>query len=130
MNFADCLKLSAPASAPAPDAKPAPSLKKSILKAGFGILGLLALPFVTGHASSAPAIKMVGALVAICGLAYVALKLLAKRGLTGPAQSPLKVVARTSLSTKNGVAILEADGRRYVVAFGDGYTTVISGEPR
>ncbi len=133
MNFADCLKLStAPAAAPAAaptEAKPAPSFKKSLAKTGLGLLGLAALPFLTGHAPSAPAIKMVGALVAICGLAYVALKLLAKRELSGAA-SPLKVVARASLSPKNGVAILEADGRRYVVAFGDGFTTVISGEPR
>lgn len=130
MDFADCLKLSAPAAAPAPDAKPAPSLKKSLLKAGLGVVGLLALPFATGHAPSSAAVKVVGALVAICGLAYVALRLLAKRGLTSSAPSPLKVVARASLSPKNGVAILEADGRRYVVAFGDGFTTVISGEPR
>ncbi|MGC4116481.1 MAG: flagellar biosynthetic protein FliO [Myxococcales bacterium] len=133
MNFADCLKLSAPppAAAPTTESKSVPSLQKSLMKAGLGIVGLLALPFLTGHAPSAPAIKMVGALVAICGLAYLALRLLAKRGLvTAADKSALKVVARASLSPKNGVAILEADGRRYVVAFGDGFTTVISGEPR
>ncbi|HEY3450846.1 MAG TPA: flagellar biosynthetic protein FliO [Myxococcales bacterium] len=130
MNFADCLKLPAPAAATKVESKSAPSLKKSLAKAGLGVLGLAALPFLTGHAPSAPAIKMVGALIAICGLAYVALRLLAKRGLAGAAHSDLKVVARASLSPKNGVAILEADGRRYLLAFGDGFTTVISGEPR
>jgi len=128
MNFADCLKLPT-TPGPGADTKPPASLKKSLARAGLGVLALAALPLLTGGVPSAPALKMLGALVAVCGLAFVALRLLARRTQAASA-AELKVVARTSLSPKNGVAILEADGRRYLVAFGDGFTTVISGEPR
>jgi len=132
MNFADCLKLAppTPALASISGSKPSASLKKSLAKAGLGLLGLAALPLLMGGAPSGPAIRMLGGLVAVCGLAFVALRFLANRTQAATAARDLKVVARASLSPKNGVAILEADGRRYLVAFGDGFTTVISGEPR
>jgi len=122
MRFADCLNASL-ATARIP-----PPLKRSLAKAGLGLLGLAALPFLTGStASLGPALKMVVVLGAVCALAFVALRLLARRSVsTSTAPTDLKVLARASLSPKSAVALLEADGRRYLVAFGDGFATLLS----
>lgn len=40
------------------------------------------------------------------------------------AEPQLQVLSRTGLSPKHGVALLEADGRRYLVVFGDGFAHV------
>jgi hypothetical protein len=120
MRFADCL--SAPLSAAA-----RPSLKKSLVKAGAGILGLASLPLLAGGGTAlGPALKMTVALAGACALAFVVLRALSRRGAGSGAGPELKVVSRASLSPKNGVALLEADGRRYLVAFGDGFTTLLS----
>ena len=121
MNFADCLRCV--------DPKPgAPArLRKSLAKAGLGLLGLATLPLLAGGgAALGPALKMALALGAACGLA---LRLLSRRGRSGAAAEDLKLVARTALSQKSGVALLQADGRRYLVAFGDGFATLLSITP-
>ena len=124
MNFADCLRCV--------DPKPgAPArLRKSLAKAGLGLLGLATLPLLAGGgAALGPALKMALALGAACGLAFLALRLLSRRGRSGAAAEDLKLVARTALSQKSGVALLQADGRRYLVAFGDGFATLLSITP-
>jgi hypothetical protein len=123
MRFADCLDASFAA------ARIPPPLRKSFAKAGLGLLGLAALPFLSGGTSSlGPALKMVAVLGAVCALAFFALRTLARRSASAAATAPcdLKVLARASLSPKNAVALLEADGRRYLVAFGDGFATLLS----
>jgi hypothetical protein len=123
MRFADCLDASFAT------AKISPPLKKSLAKAGLGLAGLAALPFLAGGTLAlGPALKMVVVLGVVCALAFVVLRLLAKRSMSTSATAPsdLKVVARTSLSPKNAVALLEADGRRYLVAFGDRFATLLS----
>jgi hypothetical protein len=132
MTFADTLKTTLAG------AKAQPALKNSLAKAGLGLLGLAALPLFAGGALG-PTVKMLLTLGAVCGLAFVTLRLLARRASSSAAAQELRVVARASLSTKNSVALLEADGRRYLVAFGDGFATLLSnttpntessGEPR
>jgi len=96
-----------------------------------GLLGLAALPFLAGGgAALGPALKMAVALAGACALAFVVLRVLARRsGAASAGPGPLKVVSRASLSQKSGVALLEADGRRLVVAFGDGFVTLLSSAP-
>ena len=126
MSFADLVQQQLTRSA---DHPPSSALKRSLAKAAVGALGLAGLPLAMGGAPTAPALKMLGALLVLCVAAFFALRLVARRALAAES-SPLRVLARASLSPKNGVAILEADGRRYLVAFGDGYTSVLSGDPR
>jgi hypothetical protein len=124
MSFADCLRNTLKT------AHPPANLKKSLAKAGLGLVGLAALPLLGGGgAFVGPALKMTVALAAACALAFFALRLLAQRSRTSAAED-LKVVARASLSPKNGVALLEADGQRYLVAFGDGFATLLSNAPK
>ena len=121
MRFADCLTASLER------AKTQPALKKSLAKAGVGLAGLAALPLLAGGgAALGPALKMALALAGACALAFVVLRALSRRSSRCGTESPLRVVSRASLSQRNGVALLEADGRRYLVAFGDGFATLLS----
>jgi len=68
--------------------------------------------------------RTLAALAATGALAFGALRWLARRGSSEA--PPLKVVARTSLSAKNSLALIEMDGRRYLVAHGDGFAELLS----
>lgn len=46
------------------------------------------------------------------------------RGLLPP--EPLRVVSRAGLSPRCGLALVEVEGRRYLVAFGDSFATIRS----
>jgi flagellar biogenesis protein FliO len=69
-------------------------------------------------------LRALGTLTAVAALAFAALRWLA-RGQAA-ATSPLRVVARAPLSPRAAVALLEVDGTRYLIAFGDSYTQLLS----
>ncbi|MFB1481295.1 flagellar biosynthetic protein FliO [Corallococcus sp. RDP092CA] len=62
-------------------------------------------------------------LVGSMALAGLGWGLLRKGGSSGSGDAatlePLRIVARTGLSQRCGLALVEADGRRYLVAYGD-----------
>ena len=60
-----------------------------------------------------------GSLGAVCLLAYVALKLLAGRGL-GRSTGVVKVVARCPLDARRAVYLIETAGRCFLVGAGEG----------
>jgi flagellar biosynthetic protein FliO len=55
----------------------------------------------------------------VCLVAYVALKLLARRGV-GQGSGPLKVLARCPLEPRRAVYLIETAGRCFLVGVGDG----------
>ena len=61
----------------------------------------------------------------VCVVAYVSLKLLAKRGVGG-ASGPIRVLARCPLEPRRGVYLIEAAGRFFLVGVGDGPMTVLA----
>jgi flagellar protein FliO/FliZ len=88
------------------------------------LLGLLALGpfFVAG--SGATAIK--GAL-AICAIGFVvAAGIRRQRKPPSSGATPFRLVSRSSLSPRTGIAVVEFEGRRLLVGFGDGFTQVLS----
>ena len=62
---------------------------------------------------------------AVCVVAWLALKLLAGRGI-GKATGAIRVVARCPLEPRRSVYIIEAAGRCFLVGVGDGPMTVLS----
>jgi flagellar biogenesis protein FliO len=123
MTFASCLKDVL--------AKPSPTRqRKPLLQALVGLAGLAALPFLSGSSSFAgQGLKVLAALAGASFIAFVALKQLAGRTRAAQARAELRVVSRTSLSQKNAVAIVEADGQRFVLAYGDGFAQVLAARP-
>ena len=107
------------------------ALRSALLKAGAGLAGLALLPVLAQTTSFAgTAARMLAALVAASTLAFFALKLLANRTQQASAAQPLKVIAKTALSPKTQVAVIEADGQRLVIAFGDGFAQLLSNKPQ
>lgn len=97
-----------------------PKNKLLLASALLGVLLLLA----PGHGvSPATLARVVLGLVALAGLAYWAQR---KGKGTSKFQLPgrLTVAARTGLSPKCAVALVEADGRTYLVAYGDGFAEI------
>jgi hypothetical protein len=132
MRFADLLPAPAVSSG-AP--RPPHVLRRSLVRAGAGLAGLLLLPLLSGGASVGPGLRMIAALGAVCALAWGSLRLLARRGVAAGV-APVRVVGKAALSPKAAVAVVEADGQRLVLAYGDGFATLLSttpsspGEPR
>ena len=123
MNFADCLHkaLETPRTA---------RLRKPLAQALLGLAGLAALPFLSGASSFAgQSARVLAALAGATFLAFVALRLLARRHRVAIDLAPLKILARTSLSPKNGLALVEAQGQRFFLAYGDGFTQLLSSQP-
>ncbi|MHA7633140.1 hypothetical protein [Corallococcus sp. M7] len=94
---------------------------------------LFALALLVGLATLAPlgGLSLVGTsrlvigAMALAGLGWV---LLRKGGVAGSADAaapePLSIVSRTGLSQRCGLALVEADGRRYLVAYGDTFAEI------
>ncbi|HVU52333.1 MAG TPA: flagellar biosynthetic protein FliO [Polyangia bacterium] len=61
----------------------------------------------------------------VCVVAYVALKLLAGRGV-GRASGAVKVLARCPLEPRRSVYVIEAAGKCLLVGVGDGPMTVLA----
>jgi flagellar biosynthetic protein FliO len=62
---------------------------------------------------------------AVCVVAWIALKLLAGRGI-GKASGAIRVVARCPLEPRRSVYVIEAAGRCFLVGVGEGPMTVLS----
>jgi flagellar biosynthetic protein FliO len=62
---------------------------------------------------------------AVCVVAWVALKLLAGRGV-GKASGAIRVVARCPLEPRRSVYVIEATGRCFLVGVGDGPMAVLA----
>lgn len=123
MSFAECLR-------GALQAPPRGKLRKPILQAAVGLAGLVALPFLSGAVSFAgQSARVLAALAGATFLAFFALRFLAARQRTVAAAAPLRVVARTSLSPKTGIALVDAEGQRLVLAYGDGFASLLTSKP-
>jgi len=61
----------------------------------------------------------------VCLLAYVALKLLSRRGLGRP-NGPIKVLARCPLEPRRALYVVEAAGRSFLIGVGDGPMTMLA----
>lgn len=94
---------------------------------------LLASALLVGLATLAPlgGLSLVGTsrlLVGSMALAGLGWVLLRKGGMAGSADAaapdPLSIVSRTGLSQRCGLALVEADGRRYLVAYGDTFAEI------
>ncbi|HVE84732.1 MAG TPA: flagellar biosynthetic protein FliO [Myxococcales bacterium] len=106
-----------------------PSIKVKLLAASLLVLLLAALAQRTGAGAAAVARAALG-LAAAGGLALWMVR--ARRGgATGRFQLPprLSVAARAGLSARCGVALVEADGRRFLVAYGDGFAQLLNALP-
>ena len=62
---------------------------------------------------------------AVCVVAYVALRLLAGRGV-GKATGAVRVVARCPLEPRRSVYVIEAAGRCFLVGVGDGPMSMLA----
>jgi flagellar biosynthetic protein FliO len=87
-----------------------------------------------GEAGQVPGVGGVGweslalsfvSLGAVCVVAWVALKLLAGRGV-GKASGAIRVVARCPLEPRRSVYVIEAAGRCFLVGVGDGPMAVLA----
>lgn len=98
------------------------SPRARLLAAGALILGLAALGPLGGLSMTAAARWLLGA-VALGGLGWW----LHRRGSAGPGiptMERMKVVSRAGLSPRCGLALVEVDGRGYLVAFGDAFAEI------
>jgi flagellar protein FliO/FliZ len=98
------------------------SPRKRLLLAGGLLLGLAALAPIRGLSASGAARWVLGAmaLVGLGGWWW-------RRGAVGHGfalPERLKVVSRAGLSQRCGLALVEADGRSFLVAFGDSFAEI------
>jgi flagellar protein FliO/FliZ len=98
------------------------SPRTRVLLAGGLVLGLAALAPLGGLSATAMARGVLGA-VALAGLGWWLMR-------QGRAESRfalserMRVVSRTGLSPRCGLALVEVDGSRYLVAFGDAFAEI------
>jgi flagellar protein FliO/FliZ len=98
------------------------SPRRRVLLAGGLILGLAALAPLGSVSASGIARWLLGA-VALGGIGWW----LWRRSAAGPRFSlpeRLKVVSRAGLSQRCGIALVEADGHIFLVAFGDSFAEI------
>jgi flagellar protein FliO/FliZ len=98
------------------------SPRARLLVAGALVLGLAALGPLGGLSMTSAARWMLGA-VALGGLGWW----LRRRGAMGPRVPVLErmnVVSRAGLSPRCGLALVEVDGRSFLVAFGDSFAEI------
>ncbi|AFE06767.1 hypothetical protein COCOR_06140 [Corallococcus coralloides DSM 2259] len=88
------------------------------------LVGLATLAPLGGLSLVGTSRLLIGA-TALAGLGWVFLR---KGGMAGSADAtapePLSIVSRTGLSQRCGLALVEADGRRYLVAYGDTFAEI------
>lgn len=105
------------------------SPKYKLYLAGGGLVLLLALAPGAGWNAGSVARWLLAA-VCVVGLG-VWLARARRAGAASPEAAPrLQVVARTGLTARTGLALVEADGRSFLVAYGDGFAEVRSMSPR
>lgn len=98
------------------------SPRSRLLLAGALVLGLASLGPLGGLSMAAAARWLLGA-AALGGLGWW----LHRRGTEGPgltAAERLHVVSRAGLSPRCGLALVEVDGRSFLVAFGDAFAEI------
>ncbi|RKG53115.1 hypothetical protein D7X30_32015 [Corallococcus sp. AB011P] len=88
------------------------------------LVGLATLAPLGGLSLVGSSRLLIGAM-ALAGLGWVVLR---KGGMAGSADAaapePLSIVSRTGLSQRCGLALVEADGQRYLVAYGDTFAEI------
>ncbi|MBN8466008.1 flagellar biosynthetic protein FliO [Corallococcus exiguus] len=88
------------------------------------LVGLATLAPLGGLSLVGTSRLLIGA-TALGGLGWV---LLRKGGMAGSADAaapePLSIVSRTGLSQRCGLALVDVDGRRYLVAYGDTFAEI------
>lgn len=98
--------------------------RQKLMAAG-GLSALLALAAALSSGSITSGARIVIGALAVAGLATWVLK---QKGLSLPgrfAQTPrLQVVQKIGLSPRAGVALIEVDGRSFLVVHGDGGTRI------
>jgi flagellar protein FliO/FliZ len=98
--------------------------KQKLVAAGV-MSALLALAAAVSSGSLTTGARIIVGALAVAGLATWALK---QKGLSLPgrfAQTPrLQVVQKIGLSARAGVALIEVDGRSFLVVHGDGGTRI------
>ncbi len=123
MGFAECLR-------GAIQAPPASKPRRPIIQAAVGLAGLVVLPFLSRAVSFAgQSARVLAALAGATFLAFFALRLLAARQRRIAETTPLRVVARTSLSPRTGIALVDVEGQRLVLAYGDGFASLLTSKP-
>lgn len=98
------------------------SPRNRLLIASSLILGLAALAPLGGLSAAGAARWLLGA-AAVAGLGWWWWR----RGSAGPRfalPERLRVVSRAGLSQRCGIALVEADGRSFIVAFGDSFAEI------
>jgi flagellar protein FliO/FliZ len=100
------------------------SPRQKLLAAGV-MSGLLALAAAFSSGSLTSGARIIIGALAVAGIATWVLK---QKGLPLPgrfAQTPrLQVVQKVGLSARSGVALIEVDGRSFLVVHGDGGTRI------
>ncbi|WP_208721136.1 hypothetical protein [Corallococcus aberystwythensis] len=88
------------------------------------LLGLATLAPLGGLSLVGTSRLLIGSM-ALAGLGWVLLhKGRAAGSADAAAPEPLRIVSRTGLSQRCGLALVEADGRRYLVAYGDAFAEI------
>jgi hypothetical protein len=107
----------------------AKSPAKTKLWAIGGCIGALAIAQVCSGAHGsigAASVRMLVVLACFAGAAFWLIRKLPNLSVSGSKLEPaLKIVGKTALSPKNGLALVEADGIRVLVAYGDGFARVL-----
>lgn len=107
-----------------------PTVKMKLLAASLLVLLLAAFAQQTG-ASAALVARVALGVAAAGGLAAWMIRARSHSGGRRAFRLPprLCVAARTGLSPRCGVALVEADGGRYLVAYGDGFAQLLNALP-
>lgn len=88
------------------------------------LVGLATLAPLGGLSLVGTSRLLVGAL-ALAGLGWALIRKGSAREDKGPSRpEPLSVVTRTGLSQRCGLALVEVEGRRYLVAYGDTFAEI------
>nr|WP_242544363.1 flagellar biosynthetic protein FliO [Corallococcus sp. NCSPR001] len=87
------------------------------------LVGLATLAPLEGLSLVGTSRLVIGAM-ALAGLGWVMLRKGGMAGSAAAAPEPLSIVSRTGLSQRCGLALVEADGRRYLVAYGDTFAEI------
>lgn len=107
-----------------------PTIKMKLLAASLLVLLLAAFAQQTGAGATLVARVVLG-VAATGGLAAWMIRARSRSGDGRAFRLPprLSVAARTGLSPRCGVALVEADGGRYLVAYGDGFAQLLNALP-
>jgi hypothetical protein len=95
--------------------------RTKIIAASLLLLALGAAATVRGLDAATLARALLG-LAALAGLAGWFIR---ARGAQGPVEAPrMSVISRTGLNARTGIALVEVDGKTFLVVHGDGFAKV------